>query len=1080
MVSAWMRFRAIFHSLTIRTQLSTFIFLPLLAILAFGGMQIGHNYAQWGAARSNQKSVHAMEVLSQLLDQLQVERALSAGYVASKGELFSLELQTQRVRTDNTVNEFVILHNQLAVDFIPRLPQSVSIGIEQTRYRIDAYLSDLHMQREATDLLKDADLFSYYSQLNNDLLLLVEQLQIQSEDIVLPEYHRDLLNLLWVQEHAAQEKGKINGVFSAETLDITDFQEIGRYIAGQESLIITFFSSANKDHQVLLAELLDDPVVEQVESIRAQAKEKIYQYELLNEIRKQIGYGGLIHNFKNYVIRGEQQYVDNFQEQLNVVFSTIEKFESSHRGNAVNQQAIYAIKQTFLEYQEKMAMAVELKKQNKDVESIDRLVRVVDDQALSAIVHLEIQSAQLNTEQWWEAASQRIAIFKRVTLHVLETMQNKANELEASNAHRLMITFLFFSITLLITLFVGCLLWQRIVGKIKAIATAMKNMQKTRDFDKYLEVSGSDEIAQMASAYNSMLDERKESNRLFTLSAAVFEHAAEAIMITSNNNVIEVVNPAFTKISGYSAEEVMGKTPAILKSGRQDDNFYKKMWNTLVENDCWEGEIWNKRKNGDIYPEYLSISVVKDSEGNITQFISMFSDITKRKKYEQNIWYQANFDQLTGLPNRKYCMERLFEEIQGAARNEAQVGLMFLDLDRFKLINDTLGHTAGDELLQLVATRLRLCLREDDIVARIGGDEFVAILPNIKNRLETERVAQKVINLLSSPFTLGQHYESVVSTSIGMTLFPQDGTCVETLLRNADTAMYQAKDEGRNTYRFYSEQMNIDVVNRMQLEQDLRRAITNHEFQLYYQPIVSLKTGIIVGAEALIRWHHPDKGLIFPDTFIGISEETGLIEPIGEWVIHQALEDLKRWHDMGHVISVSVNVSSRQCTHNRDKKLDEIVTNKLQHTNIHPDYFHIEMTESVLLGEDKAGVDMIRCLRDMGVAIHMDDFGTGYSSLSYLKRFPLDVIKIDRSFIDGVLNDKSDASLVEAVITLGHNLNLRIVGEGIESKEHYDYLKQLGCDFGQGYYMAKPLPFKQFVALLEESPHAFVPAIEFS
>jgi diguanylate cyclase (GGDEF)-like protein/PAS domain S-box-containing protein len=613
----------------------------------------------------------------------------------------------------------------------------------------------------------------------------------------------------------------------------------------------------------------------------------------------------------------------------------------------------------------------------------------------------------------------------------------------------------------------------RIINKIKFISKAMTTMQVEHKFNQPLPIRDNDEITDMVKAFNQMLAERSKSEGEQRISAAVFKYASEAIMITNANNEIETVNPAFCNISGYKTEDVLGKTPAILSSGKHDSHFYQQMWHALDKNNCWQGEVWNKRKNGEVYPEFLSISVVRDKNKEPIQYISLFSDITKHKKFEEDIWIQANYDSLTGLPNRHLCLERLSSELESLKIHSHEVALLFIDLDRFKNVNDTWGHNSGDELLQLAAIRLRNCIREKDTVARFGGDEFVVLLVGLPNRFAIERIVKSILLSLSKPFNLSGNHEAVVSASIGVTVGPSDGDNVGSLLKNADTAMYQAKAAGRNTYQFFTSSMNEIVSQRMHIEQALRQAIKLKEFVLFYQPVVSLQTGDIIGAEALIRWQHPNKGLIFPDSFINIAEETGLIEPIGQWVIEQACADLKIWHDQGLEIQVAVNVSSRQCRQGCETPIIDVISNALKVNNVKSSHLKVEITESLLMDNSQEMITTLQGIRNLGVSIHMDDFGTGYSSLSYLKHFPIDVLKIDRSFIEGAIEDKTDASLVEAVVSIGHSLSLKLVGEGIETQQHYDYLKSLGCDYGQGYLISKPIPVKDFIYFCQSTDNQF-------
>ena len=715
-------------------------------------------------------------------------------------------------------------------------------------------------------------------------------------------------------------------------------------------------------------------------------------------------------------------------------------------------------------------IAKELKEQGVGIQKIDTQVRIDDEAAITAIDQLKQYELNIASHNWWQVSSKRIDLFREISSYLGLEMKNSVFEMKNKATKDMLLYFFFFIVIFVCALYLSFSTINRIIEKIKHIADTMKQMQIDHKFNEPLLVDGDDEVAEMMVAFNQMLGERKKSESELKISAAVFKHASEAIMITNENNIIETVNPAFSLISGYQPCEVVGKSPRVLSSGKHVSAFYQNMYQELEEKGSWQGEIWNKRKNGEIYPEFLAISVVRDIHNKPIQYISLFSDITKYKKYEEDIWIQANYDSLTGLPNRSMCIEHLNYEISHEKFKCNQLALLFIDLDRFKNVNDTWGHSSGDQLLKQAAKRLKDCIRESDTVARLGGDEFVVILAGIKSKPDTKRIAENIIRALSAPFILSNSTnlgtnEAVVSASIGITIAPTDGSDVEVLLKNADTAMYQAKGSGRNCYKFFTSSMNETVTARMQIEQALRKAVKEREFVLHYQPVVSLSSGKIIGAEALIRWQHPEEGLVYPDSFIGIAEETGLIESIGQWVIEQACQDLKNWQSLGLNLHVAVNVSSRQCKQTSAIPLTTIIRSALEKNDISSSNLKIEITESLLMDNSQEMISTLQNIRELGVAIHMDDFGTGYSSLSYLKHFPIDVLKIDRAFIEGAISDKTDASLVEAVVLIGHSLQLKLVGEGIETQQHYDYLASLGCDYGQGYFISKPIPVENFIEL---------------
>lgn len=541
------------------------------------------------------------------------------------------------------------------------------------------------------------------------------------------------------------------------------------------------------------------------------------------------------------------------------------------------------------------------------------------------------------------------------------------------------------------------------------------------------------------------------------------EQSPIIVMITDTDGNIEYVNPKFTQVTGLTAEEVIGTNMREL--GGQSPEEYKRMWDAIICGGEWRGEFHNKKSTGESYWELVSVSPVRNEEGVITYFIVVKEDITKCKRAEEMIKQMAYYDSLTGLPNRVLFNDRLALALAQAHRNQQMLAIMFLDLDHFKTINDTLGHPIGDRLLQGVAQRLTSCIRESDTVARLGGDEFMLLLPGIVQADDVVKVAQRILENLKSPFYFDGH-ELHISTSIGIVLYPNDGGDAKTLLKNADSAMYHAKEQGRNSYQFYTSTMNEKAFERLTLENNLRRALEREEFIVYYQPQVSLKTGQIVGMEALVRWQHPEWGLVAPIKFIPLSEETGLIIPLGEWVLHKACLQNKAWQDAGFLsLRVAVNLSTRFF---KRKDLIEMVARILEETKLDPNYLELEVTEGAIMENVEITIKTLRELKEMGVSLSIDDFGTGYSSLSYLKRFPIDTLKIDRSFVQDIVKDPDGTAITTAIIAMGHSLKLKVIAEGVETEEQLAFLYSNQCDEIQGYLFSKPVPAKAFTQLLQE------------
>ncbi|MFA5083096.1 MAG: EAL domain-containing protein, partial [Hydrogenophilaceae bacterium] len=512
---------------------------------------------------------------------------------------------------------------------------------------------------------------------------------------------------------------------------------------------------------------------------------------------------------------------------------------------------------------------------------------------------------------------------------------------------------------------------------------------------------------------------------------------------------------AFTEITGYTEAEVLGQNPRLLQSGRHDEAFYQGIWKSIEQTGAWSGEIMNRRKNGEVYPEWLTISSVKDNAGKLSNYVGVFADISQIKQFQDKLEHLAHYDPLTDLPNRLLLSARLDHAIERTGREHTLLALLFVDLDRFKTVNDGLGHPAGDRLLQAVAQRLARHIRAEDTFARLGGDEFVIVLEGVDDTGRVSVLAEKLLAALTHPFELdGQAI--FIGASIGISTYPVDGTDAATLLKNADAAMYRSKEDGRNTYRFYNAEMTRSARERLTLETSLRQAIELNEFVLHYQPQVDVASGEMIGVEALVRWDHPESGMIAPIRFIPLAEETGLIVPLGEWVLFTACTQAKIWmEDMAMPpFSVAVNLSPRQF---RQANLVAHIRAVIDATGIPPGLLELEITEGAVMDDADQAVATLRALKELGIKISIDDFGTGYSSLAYLKRFPIDKLKIDQSFMRDIPQDQSDMAIAATIIAMSRNLHMKVLAEGVETAAQLDFLRSHGCDAYQGYICSRPL-----------------------
>ncbi len=589
-----------------------------------------------------------------------------------------------------------------------------------------------------------------------------------------------------------------------------------------------------------------------------------------------------------------------------------------------------------------------------------------------------------------------------------------------------------------------------------------------------------DELGLVTDAINEMRERlnedvarrERDAADILKFSQAI-EQSPSSVLICDRQWHIEYANQKFSQLTGYTQEDIIGKHPSALVDQSMNSREAWHLWQAIrlqvKRVGVWQGEVNSVRRNGERYWEQLVVTPIKDSNSDTTGYLILGEDISIRKRYEQQLLRQANYDVLTGLPNRMLALDRLKLAIAQARRNETQVGVMFLDLDNFKHINDTLGHDAGDTLLIEASKRVSSCLRGTSTVARLGGDEFLVVLPGLSGPDAACQVADRILKTFSTPFMLGGQ-EVFVTTSIGIATFPQDSDNSGTLLQHADAAMYEAKHKGKSAYSRFTPEMTEISHERLQMESYMRKAMELGEFELYFQPIIDTHSGKLVSAEALLRWNNPALGLVMPDRFIPLAEETGLIIPIGEWVIQEACKAARNWQALtGNPIGVAVNVSPRQF---RDPGFTDAVMRALDASGLSPELLELEITERLILDNSIETADILRKLDRSGIRLTVDDFGTGYSALSYLKSYPFDTLKIDKSFIQDVLTENDDASLVRAIITMAHSLGLTVVAEGVEAEAQTHFLKEEHCDYSQGYFYSTPLPEQDFIQWLDTNERA--------
>jgi len=550
------------------------------------------------------------------------------------------------------------------------------------------------------------------------------------------------------------------------------------------------------------------------------------------------------------------------------------------------------------------------------------------------------------------------------------------------------------------------------------------------------------------------------------LSDIVFENTTEGIIITNEKGEIISVNNAFSKITGYTFDEIEGKNPSILKSGKHENEFYKILWSELIKKGSWKGEIWNRKKSGEIYPEWLNLSVVKDSNGKILNFVALFSDITKIKNSNARIEFLAHHDPLTNLPNRLLLKARLIKSIEKANELKHQIAIFFIDIDNFKMINDSFGHSIGDDVINLVANRLQKNIRKNDTISRIGGDEFIIVIEDIFEIKDVEKIAKKIVNDFKESIKMEKHTFDI-TVSVGISVFPNNGLNAEDLIKHADTAMYSAKNGGKNQFRFYKDEMTSEIFEKILMKQELTKALKDEEFEIFYQPQIDIKTNKIIGAEALIRWNHKTLGLVFPNEFIKHAEETKLILPIGEFVLKKACSFMKKLNDLKLLENgtIAINISSIQIKHS---DIFKSILKELENSKLNPENLEIELTESYIMEDIEESLTILENLKNLGIKLAIDDFGTGYSSLNYLKQFPIDKLKIDKSFVKGLPNNKKDIAIARTILALGHGLEVKIIAEGVEKEEQKEFLEKQNCDEIQGFLYSKALKEEDFINFIKK------------
>jgi len=693
-----------------------------------------------------------------------------------------------------------------------------------------------------------------------------------------------------------------------------------------------------------------------------------------------------------------------------------------------------------------------------EVTKIDADFIEIENQALESIGAIRLDILNISFVDWWNGSTQRIDIIEAIINSTSKQYIEMVMKIKREKHQEL---FIQVSLILLIV-FAGVGLAYRTIHQVLQelyMFTEKMKAINAASSDKKLDIhSESPLMTDVVDTFNDIVTSIDVAQHEHLLSTAFFNSAGEGMVVSDKDNNIEMINPAFTRMTGYKKQDVLSTSILYLLTDKYDNRLtHKSIMQRLLSKGSWESEVKITDKSSQASLVFISVAVVKDKNDRISHYIYLLKNLDKWKKYEEEIWKKANFDSLTNLPNREMGLEKLKQVVEHSKRYRVMAVVMFIDLDNFKLINDSLGHSAGDELLCHVSERLRKNVRATDIVCRLGGDEFVVILSEVKYVNEAKVLADKLIAEISKPYLLQGKHDGIISASIGITLTPDDGIDVETLLKNADTAMYYAKELGRNNSQFYTPQLNQKVTARMALEQDLYRGLMRDEFISYYQPIFEIDSKRVTGVEALIRWNHPERGLVYPGDFIDLAEEVGIVIDFGNLMITQTIIQLQAWQAQDIFIHAAINLSSKQFAPDHADNLVKLVASELLKYDIAGEYLHIEITERVFMENTDLVAETLSRLRDLGIKIHLDDFGTGYSSLKYLINFPVDYLKIDRSFISRIGDNENARKVIKSIVAMTKELELKVVAEGIEEENECEFLALLGCEYGQGYWFARPV-----------------------
>ncbi|MCW8884077.1 MAG: EAL domain-containing protein [Motiliproteus sp.] len=930
-------------SLSIRKKLLIIPLLPLLLVSYFVTSAIYEHWQQTQAMVQLQRHFEVVADATDLVHELQIERGLSAAVVGANDKNLKYELGIQRKTVDRLL--------ETVEQKLKKLDRSaLNPGFRRQLDYASGLFGDLNQIRPEVDHLSVSlnQVLNVYTRQITALLELVTQMATHSDSVAIANQASAYFFFLLSKERAGVERALLSNAFAKDHLNTAMRQQFHALLADQQSYLQVFEQYAGKTEIALVNTMLKDPVVEQVNKIRAVP---------------------------------------------------------------LGRNASFGI----------------------------------------------------DPREWFQMATLRINLMRSVKTQLGERLQASVNAHSNQAKSELILLMVISVFSVSATFLVPFVFLGAISNQLRSLSKAVSRVDEEGDLTIRARETSDDELGQLARSFNTMLEHLAIAEGKVRMLSQAVEQSPVSVIITDLDGNIEYVNQNFQVVTGYSDTEVIGENTRILRSGNTHPRIYREMWQTIIAGLAWEGEFQNSRKDGSVLWERVHIAPVIDDRGETHHFMAIKTDITESKQQQEQITYQAHFDALTGLPNRFLSLDRLSQLLSETKRRENYAAVLFVDLDGFKKINDSLGHEAGDKILMQTSERLLSGLREEDTVGRLGGDEFLVLLGDINDPLQARRVAEGIIDKFQFPFHQ-QGRELMVTASIGIAIYPDDGSTPAQLLAHADIAMYESKKAGRNTYHFFTESMNQSAARRLELEEQLHGALEREEFHICYQPMIDLNSRQIIGAEALLRWNNPSLGMVPPDEFIPLAEQSEAIIHLGQFVLKEAMQHAAHWRKRyREAFSIAVNVSPRQF---RDHELTQLIRDQLQLLDLPGDSLELEITEGVLMSGNTELEAVLKELHKLDVGIAMDDFGTGYSSLSYLRSYPFDTLKIDRSFINDIAVDSADRELVTAALSMGHGLGLKVVAEGVETEEQLDFLSHQGCDVVQGYLFGKPVVADDFEKLL--------------